>query len=60
MGWMSAIRDAHEKVSVELLYNWVKLGDQTSWWQDAVEKASTQQGDPSGPHWAVGDQTSRR
>ena len=32
----------------ELLYNWVHrkfdqfFGDQTSWWQDAVEKASTQ------------------
>ena len=35
--------------AIELLYNLVKtgsqlvLGDQTSWWQDAVEKASTQQ-----------------
>ena len=27
----------------------VSFGDQTSWWQDAVEKASTQQSGPSGP-----------
>ena len=35
--------------AIELLYNSVKtgsqlvFGDQTSWWQDAVEKSSTQQ-----------------
>ena len=47
--------DAHKKkVGVELLYNSVhrkfnQFGDQTSWEQDAVEKASTQQSGPSGP-----------
>ena len=50
---MSAICDAH-KVGVELIYNTVhrkynQFGDQTSWRQDAVEKASTQQREPSGP-----------
>ena len=42
-----------EEGGVELLYNSVKTGDQfedhTSWRQDAVEKASTQQSGPSGP-----------
>ena len=52
---MSAICDAHQKkVGVELLYNSVhrkfnQFGDQTSWRQDAVEKASTQQREPSSP-----------
>ena len=47
--------DAHKKkAGVELLYNWVhrkfnQFGDQTSWRQDAVEKARTQQRGPSGP-----------
>ena len=40
--------------AIELLYNSVKtgsqFGDQTRWWQDAVEKASTQQSGPSGHH----------
>ena len=36
-------------VGVELLYNSVQFGDQTSWWQDAVEKTSTQRGWPSSP-----------
>ena len=51
---MSAICDAHKKkVDVQLLYNSVhrkfnQFGDQTSWKQDAVEKASTQQREPSG------------
>ena len=55
MGWMSAICDAHKKkVDVKLLYNWVhrkfnQFGNQTSWRQDAVEKTSTQQREPSGP-----------
>ena len=50
MGWMSAICDAHKKkVGVELLYYSVQFGDQTSWRQDAVEKASTQQRESSGP-----------
>ena len=55
MGWMSAICDAHKKkVGIELLYNSVhrkfnQFGDQTSWRQDAVEKANTQQREPSGP-----------
>ena len=49
MGWMSAICDAHKKVNVELLYNWVhrkfnQFGDQTSWRKDAIEKTSTQRG----------------
>ena len=40
MGWMSAICYAHKKkVDVELLYNSVQFGDQTSWTQDAVEKS---------------------
>ena len=57
MGWMSAICDTHKKVDVELLYNSVmtgsqlvcrpdQFGDQTRWWQDVVEKASTQQSGP--------------
>ena len=52
---MSAICDAHKKkVDVELLYNSVhrkfnQFGDQTSWGQNAVEKASTQQRELSGP-----------
>ena len=46
--------DVHKKVGVELLYNSVKTGSQTvgdnmSWRQDAVEKASTQQREPIGP-----------
>ena len=55
MDWMSAICDTHKKkVGVELIYNSVhrkfnQFGDQTSWWQDVVEKASTQQREPSGP-----------
>ena len=55
MGWMSAICDAHKKkVSVELLYNAVHrkfnlFEEQISWRQHAVEKASTQQKEPSGP-----------
>ena len=48
-GWMSAICDAHKKVDVELLYNSVQLGDQTSWREDAEEKARTQQRESSGP-----------
>ena len=38
--------------AIELLYNSVKtgsqFGDQTRWWQDAVEEASTQQSGPPG------------
>ena len=39
--------------AIELLYNSVKtgsqwVGDQTRWWQDAVEKARTQQSGPLG------------
>ena len=55
---MSAICDAHKKkVEVELLYNAVHMkfnqfGDQTSWRQEVVEKASTQQWEPSGP-WLI-------
>ena len=37
--------------AIELLYYWVKtgsqlVGDQMSWWQDVVEKATTQQNRP--------------
>ena len=47
---MSAICDAHKKkVDVELLYNSVKTGSQLVWRQDAVEKASILQREPSGP-----------
>ena len=40
--------------SIELLYNSLKtgsqwVGDQSSWWQDVVEKATTRQKGPSGP-----------
>ena len=46
---MSAISDAlKKKVDVELLYNSVQFGDQTSWSQVAVEKANPQQREPSG------------
>ena len=51
---MSAICDAHKKkVDVDLLYNSVQFGDQTSWSKDVVEKASTQQREPSGPDQSV-------
>ena len=51
----SMIKTCHSKgVGIELLHNSVhrkfnQFGDQTSWRQDAVEKASTQQREPSGP-----------
>ena len=61
---MSAICDAHKKAGVELLYNSVKTGSQLVsrpdqlenrrvWRQDVVEKASTQQREPSGPRLKV-------
>ena len=47
---MSAICDAHKKkVGVELLYNSVHRKFNQFWRPDAVEKASTQQREPSGP-----------
>ena len=54
-GWVEWVQLWHpqEEGGVELLYNSVKTGsqffffwDQTSWRQDAVEKASTQQREP--------------
>ena len=45
--------------AIELLYNSVKtgsqlvFGDQTRWWQDAVEEASNQQSGPRASGWAV-------
>ena len=35
-----------------------QFGDQTSWREDTVEEASTQQREPYGPWFKVGDQTS--
>ena len=49
--------------AIELLYNSVgtgsqRVGDQMSWREDVVGKATTQQKGPSGPPMEFGDQSS--
>ena len=51
--------------AIEVLYNLLKtgsqsFGDQRRWWQDVVEKATTQQKGPWGPPSEFGDQLVRR